>query len=67
MWIIMAWQCISPEMTAMGFKKWCISTAMGETDEVMLWNDSKEDGNVQSECKEDESTDHEEGNNDSDW
>ena len=47
--------------------KWCISTAMGETDEVMLWNGSKEDGNVQSECKEDEGTDCEDGDNDTDW
>ena len=39
----MAWQHISPEMTVMGFKKCCISTAMGEADEVMLVNDSKEE------------------------
>ena len=30
-----------------GFKKCCISNAMDGTDE-MLWNDSKEDGNVRS-------------------
>ena len=34
----------------MGFKKCCISTAMGEADEVMLLNDSNENGNVQCEC-----------------
>ena len=66
MWIIMAWQCISLEITMMSFKKCCISTAMGQTDEVMLWNDSKEDGNVQSECKEDEGTDYEDGDSDTD-
>ena len=32
----------------------------------MLWNDSKEDGNIRSECEEDEGTDCEEGNNDTD-
>jgi len=39
------------------FKKCCISNAADRTDDYMLWNDSKEDRNVRSECKEDESTD----------
>ena len=38
------------------FKKCCISRAVDETDNDMLWNDSKEDGNVRSECEEDEGT-----------
>ena len=46
----MVWQRISPEMTMTGFKKCCISSAIGEADEVMLLNNSKEDGNVQNEC-----------------
>jgi len=61
MQIITAWQCISPEMTAKGFKKCCISSAMDGTDD-MLWNDSEEVGNVRSECEEDEGTDC-----DTDW
>jgi len=43
----MARQCISPEVTAKGFKKCCISNAKGESDD-MLWNDSDEDGDVRS-------------------
>jgi hypothetical protein len=66
MWIIMAWQRISPEVTVKGFKKCCISTAVDGTDD-MLWNDSEEDGNVQSECKGDKGTDCEDGGSDTDW
>ena len=62
----MAWQCISPEMTVKGFKKCCISTAMGETDN-MLWNGGEEEGNVTSECEEDESADCEDGESHTDW
>jgi hypothetical protein len=39
-----------------GFKKCCISSVMDGTDDGMLWNDSEEDGNVRSECGEDEGT-----------
>ena len=46
MWNITAWLQFSPEVTE-GFKKCCISNAMDGTDD-MLWNDSKEDGNVRS-------------------
>jgi len=56
MWIITAWQNISPEVTVKGFKKRCISSAV--------------DGNVRSECeegKEDEGTDSEDGDSDGDW
>ena len=53
----MAWQCISPEVTVKVFKKCCVSSALDEIDDDMLWNDSKEDGNVRSECEEDEDTD----------
>jgi len=28
----MAWQCISPEVTVKGFKKFCISSAVDGTD-----------------------------------
>jgi hypothetical protein len=47
MWIIMAWQHISPEVTVKGFKKCCTSNAMDMTDDMLL-NDSEEDGNVRS-------------------
>jgi hypothetical protein len=49
MLIITAWQCISPEVTVKVFKKRCISGTVDETDDVMLWNGSTEDGNVRSE------------------
>jgi len=62
MQIIMAWQRISPEMTMKGFKKCCISSAMDETDDDMLWNDGEEDEDFRSDCEEDEGTDC-----DNDW
>ena len=49
-----------------GFKKCCISNAVDETDD-MLWNGSEEDGNVSSECEQDEGTDCEDGDSDTDW
>jgi len=51
----MTWQHISPEVTE-GLKKCFMPTALDGTDD-MLWNGSEEDGNVRSECEEDESTD----------
>jgi len=51
MWIITAWQHISPEVT----------------DDDMLWNGSEEDGDVRSECEGDEDNDHEDENSDNDW
>jgi hypothetical protein len=56
MCIITAWQCISLEVTAKGFKKCCVSSVMYETDD-MLWNGSGEGGDVRCECEEDEGTD----------
>lgn len=43
-------------MILKGFKKCCISDAVDETDNDMLWNDSEGDGNVKNECEEDEVT-----------
>jgi hypothetical protein len=40
---------------------------MDGTDVDMLWNDSEEDGNVRSECEEDEGTDCEDSDSDTDW
>jgi len=50
-----------------GFKMCCISNQIDETDDDMLWNGSEEDGNVRSECEEDEGTDCEDGDSDTDW
>jgi hypothetical protein len=59
MWIITAWQHISPEVAVKGFKKCCISNSVDGTDDDILWNGSGEDGNVRSEC--------EDGDSDTDW
>jgi len=67
MFIITAWQRISLGVSVQGYKKCCISNAMGETDDDMLWNGSEEDGNVRRECEEDEGTDCEDGDSDTEW
>jgi len=48
MWITVALQCTSQEVNVKGFGKCCISNAMDETDDGMLWNDSEEGGNIRS-------------------
>jgi len=53
-WIKTAWQHISPEVIVKGFKMCCMSSAVDETDDDILWNGSEEDGNVKIECKEDD-------------
>ena len=60
-------QGISSEVTVKGFNKRCISSAVDGTDDDMLWNVSEEDGNVRSECEEDEGTDCRDGDSDTDW
>ena len=67
MWIVTAWQCISPEVTVRGFKKCCISNGMDGTDGDMLWNGCEEGGNVRGVCEEGEGTDCEDGDSDNDW
>jgi hypothetical protein len=49
-------------VTVKGFKKCCISNAVDETHDGMLWNGSEKDGNVKSECEEDKGPDCEDGN-----
>ena len=66
MWIITAWQCISPDVIVKDFKKCCISTAMDENND-MLWKGSEGAGNIGSECEEDEGTDCENGDSGTDW
>jgi hypothetical protein len=55
----MAWQCVSPEVIVKGFKKCCVSSAVDETDDDMLWNSSEDDGHIRSECEVDKGTDSE--------
>ena len=50
-----------------GFKKCCLSSAVDETDDDMLWKGSEEDRNMRTECEEDESTHYEDGDSDTDW
>ena len=38
------------------FEKCCISSAVDETGGDALWDEIEEDGNVRSECEEDEGT-----------
>jgi len=49
-----------------GFQKCCISNAVDETDDL-LWKISEKDGNVRSECEEDDGTDCEDGDGNTDW
>ena len=43
-------------MIVKGFKQ-CMPNAVDGTDDDMLWHDIEEDGNVSSECEEDDGTD----------
>ena len=45
MWIITAWQRISPEVIVKGFMMCCISNVMVGTDNDMLWNSSEDNNN----------------------
>jgi len=65
-WIIIAWQHISLDVIVKGVEKCCISYALDETDDDMLWNGNEQDGNVRNEC-EDEGTDYADGDTDTDW
>ena len=67
MWILIAWQCISPEVIVNGFKKCRISNAVDETDDDMLWNGSEDDGHIRSECEVDKDTDFEGWDIDTDY
>jgi hypothetical protein len=41
----MAWQRISPNVTAKDFIQCCMSNAVDGTDDYMLWNSSEDGGN----------------------
>ena len=47
-----------------GFKKCFISNTFNGTDFDMLWNGSEKEGNIRSECEEDEGTGCEDGDSD---
>jgi len=47
---------MSSAVTVKGSMKSCISIAVDESDNDMLWNGSAEDGDVRSGCQEDEGT-----------
>ena len=49
-----------------GLRKCCISNAVDETDDDMIWNGSEEDRNVRRQCEEVEGTDCEGGESDID-
>jgi len=66
MWVITAWQCMSPGVTVKGFKKCCISNTIDEIDD-MFSHTSEEDGNVRTKCEEDEGTDCADEDSDTDW
>jgi len=65
--IITAWQHISPEEILKGVKKCCISNAMDETEDDVLWNGSEEDGYVRDVCPADEGVDCEVGDSDTNF
>ena len=54
-------------MTVKGCKKCCVSSAVDETDDDVLWNGREEVGNVRSECEEDEGIDCDNRDSDTDW
>jgi len=51
-------------VTVNGFKQCCMSSVVNGTDGDMLWSGSEEDGDVRTECEEDEGTDCEDGDRD---
>jgi hypothetical protein len=66
-WIITPWQRISLEVNVKVLDKCCISIAVDEIDDIMLWYSSEEDVNGRSECEEYKDTGCEDGDSDSDW
>jgi len=62
-----AWHCITPKVIVKGFEKCCILNAMDATDGYMLWSDIIENGNVRSDCEEDEPANCVDGDSDTTW
>jgi hypothetical protein len=66
MWIRTKWQHITPAVTVKSFNMCCISTAVDNTDNDMMWNGNEQDGNGTSECEEDNGTDCDDAGSDID-
>jgi hypothetical protein len=49
------------------FENCCIYSAVDETDDDALWDEIEEDGNVRSECEEDEDAVCGDGESDTNW
>jgi len=49
LWVILAWERISPEVIVKGFKTCCISNAVDGTINGLLWKEREDDGNVRNE------------------
>ena len=64
--ITTAWQRTSPEVTVKGCKKCCVSNAVDQIDDNMLWNESEEAGNIRSERVIDKGIDCVDGDSDID-
>ena len=45
-WVSSAWTSIPAELVAKSFKKCCISNALDGTEDDVLWDDDKDDSNV---------------------
>lgn len=65
MWILVARQGISLNVTVKAFKKCCVSSAIDGADEK--WKGSEDDKDVRSGWVEDQGTDSEHGDSDTDW
>jgi hypothetical protein len=50
-----------------GYKKCCLSNAVDETNDGMLWNGSEEVGDVRSESEKNKDIDCEDGDSDTVW
>jgi len=50
-----------------GFENCCVSSAVNETGDDALWDETEEDGNVRRECEEDEGAVCEDADSDTDW
>ena len=44
LWVILAWERISPVVIVKGFKMCCISNAVDGTDDGLLWKDREDMG-----------------------
>jgi hypothetical protein len=50
-----------------GYENCCISSAVDETGDDVLWDEIEQDGNVRSECEQDEGAVCKDADSDTDW